>query len=279
MIKNLIFQGAGVRIIAEVGAASKLDELGHLKGIERIGGSSAGAITSTLLSMRYTLPEIKAMIDQTDFSKFEDGGIFAYIEIITKYGIHPGDVFLKYIQDKIQGKTGNPNSTFSDFASKGYIDLYIFAANLNTQSVKRFSAKETPNIPVSFAVRASMSIPIFFQAFEIEKQIYVDAGTADNYPITTFDKECNIDETLGICFKSVPDDDNGLRFNQFPKFIKYLAETDRNAQEILINDSPDDICRSIQIDGCGVSAIDFSGVASKKDILYSAGQQAVMNFF
>ena len=50
-IKNLVFEGAGIRGIAYSGAIAELENRHLLGRIERVGGTSAGAITALLLSI------------------------------------------------------------------------------------------------------------------------------------------------------------------------------------------------------------------------------------
>ena len=72
-IKNLVFEGAGVRGIAYCGAMQELESGGLLQHVERVGGTSAGAITALTISLGYTAEEIAKIISTTDFKKFNDG--------------------------------------------------------------------------------------------------------------------------------------------------------------------------------------------------------------
>ena len=49
--KNLVFEGGGVKGIAYIGAMQVLKDKGILPAIERVGGTSAGAINATLSIM------------------------------------------------------------------------------------------------------------------------------------------------------------------------------------------------------------------------------------
>src|SRR5947207_1832085 len=72
-IKNLIFEGAGVRGIAYCGAMQELESRGLLQQVERVGGTSAGAIMALTISLGYTAEEIAKIISNTNFQKFNDG--------------------------------------------------------------------------------------------------------------------------------------------------------------------------------------------------------------
>ena len=74
-IKNLVFEGAGIRGIAYAGVLSAMEEQGALAAVER-GGTSAGAISSLLFALGYTPKEMEAIISQTKFQKSNDGRFF-----------------------------------------------------------------------------------------------------------------------------------------------------------------------------------------------------------
>ena len=280
MIKNLALVGAGVRGIAHAGALSILEERGLTEGIKNVAGTSAGAIVGTLFAMRYDSQDVKYILNSTDFATFEDGGIFDIPQDFTHYGIHKGYVFHNWIKKYIAHQTGNERATFLDFHKKGFRNLVIFATNLNTQSVERFDVNNTPLVCVCDAVRASMSIPFFFRAFMLGSDIYVDGGTVLNYPIEAFDIDEVNPETLGFHFNDIgqPEIRSDLSFGQIAKFVKALTETALNSQNINLGKNVADLKRSVIIDGQGVSATDFKGVAPKKDLLYKSGRDAMMKY-
>ena len=67
-IKNIVFEGAGIRGIAYCGAISALESKGMLTSIEKVGGTSAGAITPLCVSLGYSSPEVAELLYTTNFS-------------------------------------------------------------------------------------------------------------------------------------------------------------------------------------------------------------------
>ncbi|MEN8224772.1 MAG: patatin-like phospholipase family protein, partial [Bacteroidota bacterium] len=61
-IKNLVFEGAGIRGIAYAGVIQALEEHGMAKNIEKVGGTSAGAISSLLFVLGYSSNEMDSII-------------------------------------------------------------------------------------------------------------------------------------------------------------------------------------------------------------------------
>lgn len=203
-IKNLVFEGAGVRGIAYAGVIEELERQHVLAGIEKVGGTSAGAITAMMLSIGYNSTEIADIISSTKFNKFNDGRylfVGGLVRMNKIYGWYRGDKFAYWLSELIAQKTGDPNITFEQLSQKGYKDLYITATCLNKQKLVVFSKETYPQMKVKDAVRVSMSIPLYFAAVfvdntgktytkpekGVELDVMVDGGIIGNFPITMFD--------------------------------------------------------------------------------------------
>ena len=194
---NLVFEGGGVKGIAYVGALDVLNDRNITSGIQRIGGTSAGAINAILLGLGFTPLETKDILWSLDFNDFMDdswGIIRDTQRLIDKFGWYKGDYFRDWIGKLIKEKTGNSESTFADIeamkAKRNFKSLYFMGTNLSTSFAEIFSAEHTPRTCVADAVRISMSIPLFFAAKRsIRGDLYVDGGVLNNYPIKLFDRK------------------------------------------------------------------------------------------
>jgi NTE family protein len=285
MIKNLVFKGGGVLGIAYAGAFQVLEEKKILAQVQRVAGTSAGAITAALISLKYTSNEIIHVVGTTDFKSFEDG--WNPLRIATKYGLYKGDAFLTWMRKCITNKGLQATATFADFKKAGMLDLHVFAADLNSRSLKEFSVTKTPNTIVAEAIRASVSIPLFFEAWSFsnaipDNHIYVDGGTIYNFPISTFD---NADgtvnpETLGFYLKNVNSTNppSNLQHDQLLQFIKDLFETLTDSQAIDFETESEDKKRTVIIDDFGISATNFALTDAQKMQLYNSGKIATTTY-
>ena len=287
-IKNLVLEGGGVKGIAYAGAIQKLHDLGLMEQIEKVAGTSAGAITACLISLRYTAPEIHKIVFDLDFKSFEDKK--NPLRIISKYGLYAGDAFLAWITNLIVTKKGmnlSAKATFADFKAAGCRDLKVFGTDLYSQSSQEFSAEETPNAIVAEAVRASMSIPLFFKAWKFSNSIpsdhiYVDGGVILNFPINTFTVDGkHVENTLGLHLdnlsgKSTVDD---IGYWHVGKYIRSLFDTLLSAQVVDFENNPHEMLETIRIDDLGVSATDFALTDKVKKALIQQGSDAVEKYF
>lgn len=194
---NLVFEGGGVKGIAYLGAMEELLKKGILPRIQRVGGTSAGAINALLLGLNYSADETRDLLWELNFNNFLDdswGVIRDSKRLLAEFGWYKGRFFRKWIGDVIGAKTGNSESTFADIElfkeNRGFKSLYFIGTNLSTRFSEIFSNEHTPRMCVADAVRISMSIPLFFTAKRSPRgDVYVDGGVLDNYPVKLFDRK------------------------------------------------------------------------------------------
>jgi NTE family protein len=195
--RNLVFEGGGVRGIAYAGAIKAMDEKNMLASVDRVGGTSAGAITAALMALGAGSEDIREIVGGTDFRKFMDDswGIIRDVNrLLTDFGWFKGEAFSKWIKKQIFGLSGKRNLTFADLEKlkKDHPDrfrsLYVVGTNLSLQAPEVFSSESVPDMEIWYAVRISMSIPLFFAAVkEKDGDIFVDGGVTLNFPLDLFD--------------------------------------------------------------------------------------------
>jgi NTE family protein len=280
--KNLALQGGGVWGITYAGAIAELDRLGVLQHIERVAGTSAGSIVALLVALRYTGEEIHQVIEALDYSKFLDGGKID--QVARQYGYYKSNFASELFRGWVQEKLGAEGATFTDLTDAGGRDLKVYATNLNTRQIFEFSQYKTPNVALVDAVRASMSVPLFFTAVEIEKRIYVDGGAVFDYPIMGFGKD-EIEFTLGLAFAQSSSvaredpDDGGFGYNQPLQYIRRLVNVLERVQSpvFALDDGLQE--NTILIDTGGINSLNFKLSSEHKSTLIDNGRRAVREFF
>ncbi len=203
--KNLVLEGGGMRGLAYSGALEVLDSAGFLKTIERVGGTSAGAIQATLLAIGYTPKEMTEAIKNIPFRKLNDGfAPTAILRMKNKFGLFKGKKLNNWLDELIAFKTGNANITFQQLQDqkneKKYKDLYITGTDLMQRKLIVFSHENFPDMQIKVAMRISFSIPLFYEPIYMNDKgtlvsryaqdanhFMVDGGLLANYPIELFD--------------------------------------------------------------------------------------------
>ena len=290
--KKLVFKGGGVKGIAYVGALKALENANIMPQITGFAGTSAGAITAALGACRIKSDALKTFLGTTNYEKFKDkGGFFNFLNDLARhFGAYEGDYFLNdwfkafLIQQKI-----DPAITFSGVSAKFGTTLKVFSTDLNTQTIQEFSTKQTPNVQIAMAVRASMSIPMFFRAWQFpdnlpNNHIYVDGGVMYNYPIDAFDSAgTDQNQTLGFFLTDLsdaPTPPNNLTFgvSDLELYIKSLFESLMSSQDVMVQDNAFEEARTVQVDDLGIPATDFGITAAQAQKLYNSGLNATQKF-
>lgn len=283
--KNLVFKGGGVKGIAYVGALKALENANIMSQITGFAGTSAGAITAALGACRIESDALKTFLDSTNYNKFKDkGGILNYLnDLANHFGPYKGDYFLNSWFKKFLKQQGvKPEITFAELAPTFGTSLKVFSTDLNSQTIQEFSVDTTPNVQIAMAVRASMSIPMFFRAWQFpdsqpNNHIYVDGGVMYNYPIEAFDMpEVDLNETLGFYLTNLSGIlplPNKLTFglNQLETYFRSLFEALLNSQDYMVLTDDLDAPRTVKVNDFGISATDFGISKTQVQQLYEAG--------
>jgi len=258
--QNLVFEGGGVKGIAYLGALQVLDEKNILKQIRRIGGTSAGAINAVLLALGYTLDEMQEILTGLDFHNFMDSswGIIRDTDrLLTKFGWYKGDFFRKWMGQLIEKKTGNPHSTFNDFAQHDFPALYLVGTNLSTGFSEVFSVEHTPRMPVADVQRPDNSSP------------YVYNRETLGFRLDTREEIAMFRDSAEPPHHKIDD------FFDYGKSLIHAVLNVQSNQHI----HSDDWHRTVYIDTLGVETTDFDISNEKKKALFKQGIASTKHYF
>jgi len=308
-IKNVVFEGAGIRGIAYCGAVDVLEKEGLLNDVEKLGGTSSGALTALCLSLGYTSAEMRDILYHTPYKKLNDGfkptGIFRLKKF---FGWYKGQKLTNWIAEIIKQKVGNADITFAELSTMGCKDLYIIAACINLQKKMIFSQHSFPHMRVRDAVRASMSIPFYYEPVYIDTSgksylrpknktdlmTLVDGMLLDNFPIAIFDstsvkdgKEQRLSNPNTIGFKLEDslqkiqyEKDGGLRQMSTKNMKSFSIAVFKLVSETLTmrNTIPSDLKRTIMIEDGNISPRIGKMKDWQIDILLRKGNEATETF-
>jgi NTE family protein len=212
--RRILLSGGGIRGLAHIGALQELDKNGMLKGVKEWIGVSAGSILSLMIVVGYTLNELKNFCELFDFSNVID--LDDATSLLFKFGIDTGEKMKRLLDALLKEKGHTGDTTFRDLQEKGLPGLKIFATDLNKAEYRIFSYATTPTYKVVDAVRASSSLPYYFQpVIDAEMgNILVDGGVISNFPLL-YMTEQERKETIGLNLKKRVDSAYNLEFIDF----------------------------------------------------------------
>lgn len=304
-IKNLVFQGGGVKGSAYAGAVKVLAEEGMLGGVERIAGTSAGAITACMLACGAGSEGLTRSVRDTDFGSFLDTGwglLDDAARLVSHFGVCKGEHFAELLGEEIKRYAGKRDLTFGELRELNkaeptkYANLYVVASNISRQRSEVLCADNHPEMKIWQAVRTSMSIPFIFQPVVVNGDYYVDGGLSWNFPIDLFDhdehhlaqpmagKPRSL-ETLGFVLEPQPLAEAGVKdWSSLPghtenvlayagSVMGFLSETANN-----LHLHPEDLPRTVFIDDLGVKSTDFKAPVDVIERLIASGERATREF-
>jgi len=213
--KYLVLSGGGVKVVAMVGAIKGLHEAGYMKHVKEASGVSAGAWLAFMIAAGLHISVIEKLILEFEFSHIRNLNPEALLSFPETFGLDDGQNLVKFLESifRIAIKI-NPSITFSEFdkLQLSEIEFRCWATDLKEQATCEFSLKETPNVKIIDALRASMSLPLYFTALEhpVTKNLLSDGGIQGNLPLYLLTDD-QLNNCIGIAFsysskKSNPSD-------------------------------------------------------------------------
>lgn len=173
--------------IGLVGALTRLDERGIR--FDAVAGTSAGSLVAALYAAGYTAAELKEVLWKTDFGTLLDPAWPKFYHLWKNYGVHKGHKLYVWVFELLKKKGV---VKFCDLKKP----LTIIASDLTNREMLTFAQAGHPQMTVAEAVRMSIGIPLFFQAYRWGERLVVDGGVLSNYPLWVF--ASSADKTIGF---------------------------------------------------------------------------------
>jgi NTE family protein len=308
---DLVLEGGGVKGVGLGGAYVAFREAGYTAA--NVAGTSAGAITAALIAANYPPEELERVIMELDYRQFEDKGWEDKLPLVEKttsllldLGIYEGNRFLEWMGEMLasQGvKTFKDLIRDPDEENIRYrYRLSVIASDVTNRQLL-ILPEDAPklgikpdDLEVAYAVRMSMSIPIFFEPVRHvnpetnEEHVIVDGGMLSNYPVWIFDAaqgEPPEWPTFGMLLVEPKHRDHLGKRIEPPKkergvgalidYLKSMAQTMMAAHDRLYVEQAD-FARTIAIPTLGVGTTEFDVSEERRRKLFESGQKAVHDF-
>jgi len=205
MWQKIYLCGGGMNTICHLGALQHLESIGHLRLVKEWMGISAGAMQALCIAIGYTIANTIEFSLSFDFQQITE--VDEAAGWLLNMGFDTGNRLLKLLNAYLKVKGLKETMTFQQLYETTGRSFRTFAANINTGDLVTYSKETTPDYCVTHAVRASMSIPYYFQPFQcpVTGHLLCDGGIINNYPLSLLTEE-ERDQTLGLLlrFKMAP---------------------------------------------------------------------------
>ena len=306
---DLVFEGGGVKGIGLAGAYAALSKQGFEP--KCVAGTSAGAITAALVAAGYSSAELDEILMKLPFADFKDpdwldkaGTPGKLVSLIREKGIYEGRFFRDWIARLLEAKGitrfGHVSFEQEDRAEKGY-RLKVIASDVTHRRMLVLPDDaghlgiDPDELEIAYAVRMSMSIPIFFEPVVHEnpktgeEHLIVDGGMLSNFPVWLFDAKGREPRwpTFGLMLVE-PDpkvplghriraEDHGVPRGSLIDYMKSLASTMMAAHDRLYLENAT-FARTVPIPTLGVGTTEFDIAPDRIRSLYESGHEAAVSF-
>jgi NTE family protein len=307
---DLVFEGGGVKGIGLAGAFAALSEQGFEP--KCVAGTSAGAITAALVAAGYSSAELDRILLKLPFAQFKDpdwldraGAPGKLASLLRDKGIYEGKFFRNWIAELLEAKrvTRFRHLAYEqdDGQGKGY-RLKVIASDVTHQRMLVLPddaghlGVDPDELEIAYAVRMSMSIPIFFEPVVHEnpetgqEHLIVDGGMLSNFPVWLFDAKgreprwptfglmlVEPDPKVPVGRRLASEERHGVPPGSLIDYLKSLATTMMAAHDRLYLENAT-FARTIPIPTLGVGTTEFHISPDRVKALYDSGHAAAISF-
>jgi NTE family protein len=273
---TIVLSGGGVRALAHIGALQHLHNKGILTNVRKWIGLSAGALVAFALTIGYSLHELRDICERIDFEilqDLEEGLPFSFFD---KLGLDTGCRLKKFLTALLTVKAFQATTTFQMIKERHLPSLEIYATDLHTGDAKCFNSENTPHTPIVDALRASMSLPVYFQPVidsDTGHQL-TDGAILGMYPRAYIQAPDGDPGILGLLL--IPKIDYTIMENNIKDYILRIFNIfceSRNKEQYERFKTT-----TILIETDSMSPVDFKMTPEIRSGLFNAGEHAAANY-
>lgn len=294
---DLVLEGGGVKGLGLVGAFEELHSAGYQ--VRRVAGTSAGAIVGSLIAAGMPVDTLLALVRGIDYTKFRDedwldqlGPPGKVASLVLAKGVYQGDYFRSLLQSELD-KLGV--RTFADLRldepwaqnlpPEQRYKLVVIVSDITRGRLVRLPwdyqthyGLDPDTQLVADAVRASMSIPFFYEPAKLKGNFLVDGGLLSNFPIDLFDSTSDW-PTFGLKLTAKEDAlANTNPVHNTLDFAGAILSTMISAHDQMHIDDPCTVARTIFIDTFKIQSTNFDITPAQQQQLYASGKKYAAAF-
>ena len=309
---DLVLEGGGVKGLGTAGAVMALLEAGYT--IERVAGTSVGALAAAFVAAGVDADGFRAVVDRLDLRAIPDRRIplplvGESVGLLAQRGAYAGNWIHEWVRTELAElgvhtfgdlRRRDPGADPAlDTADRRY-RLVVMATDVTHGRLLRLPwdyslfGLDPDQQPVADAVRMSLSIPFYFQPCELrdaatgEAATIVDGGVLSNFAIEIFDRTDGTTPrwpTFGV--RLFPDLPEGLGdvvpFYGLPmlptlRLLEQVVATTLVGRDQTHLEQPGVRERTMTIDTRGTTITDFDIGPVQRRELIARGEQTAREF-
>ena len=291
---GLVLSGGGAKGAAHIGVLQYIEQAGI--PIDYIAGTSMGSIVGGMYALGYSPQEILDIINSVDWNRLISNQVerkkISYAnKVKNSTRIINIPFSLNTDDEELRSRTFRNSLPSGMVSGDNLINLF------NSLSVGYSDSLSFNDLPIPFicvatnmingepevlnkgeftkSLRASMAIPILFDPIKIGKNMYVDGGLVNNFPVDQC-REMGADYIIGVSMSPGLEDD-AENLSSILSQVKQLKEiiTDKNSDKY---HQKCDIFIRPDLKGVGMLSFDAESVSRVTQSGYEAAAEQADNF-
>ena len=197
--KRIVFCGGGTRCLVFLQGLVDLENKGMLRNVNEYWGTSAGAMIASLYALTKSGSRVKEIMFAADYKKFRDIDVTNLLGIQQTWGLDNGTSLVQEIERIFESvEPGAKSKSLAEIPT-----LNIVVSDITLHETIVCNAKTFPTLRIVDALRASMSLPVFFRPFRHPESgnLWVDGAIKANFPWHCLPNDKARSEALGFTFE------------------------------------------------------------------------------
>lgn len=210
---TLVLAGGGVKGFNILGSLFYLNKMGYLHNIRKYIGTSIGYIIIILLVCDYEPLEILTEFIKNKYMKRIK--IVNFLQMVNGKGLINFDIISGIVTELLRKKNIDPKITLSELYNMKGLLIYGVTFNFTRLEEEIICHDTFPNLTILDAIRMTSNIPIVFDKFIYNNNIYFDGFISNNFAINLVSADDNV---VGVKFYKI------RPINKNPSFFDILND-------------------------------------------------------
>ena len=190
--QTLILSGGGMKGIALLGALQHLQDTMYLQSINKVVGTSIGAMIGYLWIIGYSPIELMVFLCHKQHQELLESLSLTRWDMVNCIEGNRGAISYMLIHELLEKLSLDKISTLltmRQLKEKFGKELICCTYNRSLHKTEFLNSTKYPDLPCLTALRMSSAIPFIFDPCFFNNNLYVDGGLVENIPLSPLDEK------------------------------------------------------------------------------------------
>jgi predicted acylesterase/phospholipase RssA len=272
---TIVMSGGGIKGIGLLGSLQYLADKQRLSLIKKFVGTSIGAIIAYFICIGYSPIELMVILNTKKIIE-KIGKSIDILSLIHHGGAMNFYILQEILEEMTLRKIGQL-LTLKQLYEKYAKHLICCSYNYNKRESEYLDYNSYPDLPCITALRMTSNLPFLFYPFYYNKQLYIDGGIINNFPISILNTN---DKALALQLLDIktPKSHDGKSFRLLDYIYDILYIPIEHVQKLMSKYQSQNEYDQIDIH-IDISLFNWEISMTQKFDAFSIGYETTRNFF